>query len=776
MNEIQSLALAGLLHDIGKFRQRSGEVLPENSYDLSAYCPFLQDKGYFTHQHAAHTAEFLKTVVAKQGDRYKFIEENIGDESFENISAKHHKPTKPKEWIVAMADRIASGFEREAFEKYNNADDRQREHLKYYEVPLDNFFDEKNIFALERFSSQSIYSSKREKLTKEAYAKLYKAFLLDIQELKKRPKENFESGLDFLLKKYTSFIPSSTYGTKANIPLYDHLKTTAAFASALAKYHEDDMNVENIKDYNTQKFLLIAGDFFGIQNFIFENLPTAKAAKILRGKSAFIQIFIKVVALDICKKLELSKLSVVSDNAGKFEILAANTEQTKAQIKDIQKELNEWFLHNTFGESGIGISFVEASGLDFTSGKFQALRERLAKQIELSKYKKFNLTGQKAVFEMETKDNAHLCKTCNKRFKNDTNSDKACEFCNIFIKLGEQLAKAESIQITHDAKGTIPIYGDYYAEFKSFIDADSEIVYDITNDETFRGYTKWALRSYVATTASEEGKKIVDFENLEKQSCGGGKEGVKALMSLKGDVDNMGSFLKERNIDSFAKFNFISRLIDYFFSVKVSQMMDGKNLYTVFAGGDDFFIMGAWDEVIEIAKEIRAEFLAFVAGCELSVSMGGVMFKSSKPINYIAQLSDEALEKAKALEGKDGISFFDESVKWDDYLDDSNGMFLFEEMNRVNVEVFKLNTAFSYRLLELVEMSKRIKEDPLNNMWQSKLRYSFSRNVLEKIPKEDEKRKKDLEGFLSLLNDIIGDLPHVSKMIMSEFIYKRREL
>lgn len=757
MNEIQSLALAGLLHDIGKFRQRSGEVLPEKSYELGAYCPFLQDKGYFTHQHAAHTAEFLKTVVAKQDDKYKFIDEKIGDESFENISAKHHKPATPKEWIVAMADRIASGFEREAFEKYNNADDRQREHLKYYEVPLDNFFDEGKIFALEQFSSQSIYPNKREKLTKEAYAKLYEAFLQDMEVLKRRPKENFESGLDFLLKKYTSFIPSSTYGTKANIPLYDHLKTTAAFASALAKYHENDSELESIKSYEKEKFLLLAGDFFGIQNFIFEALPTAKAAKILRGKSAFIQIFIKVVALDICKKLGLNKFSVVSDNAGKFEILAANTEQTKAKIKEIQKELNEWFLYNTFGESGIGISYIEASGLDFTSGKFQALRERLAKQIELTKYKKFDLASQKAVFEVETKDNAHLCKTCNKRFKNNTNSDTACEFCNIFIKLGEKLAKAESIQITHDANGTIPIYGNYYAEFKSFIDVDSEIVYDITNDETFRGYTKWALKSYVKFSEYED--RVEEFEELANESCGGGKKGVKALMSLKGDVDNMGNFLKERNIDSFAKFNFVSRLIDYFFSVKVSQMMEGKNLYTIFAGGDDLFIIGAWDEVIDIAKEIRAEFMAFVAGSTLSISMGGVMFKSSKPINYIADLSEEVLEEAKALEGKDGITLFGESVKWDDYLDDLG---LYEELEKASV-----NTAFIYRLLDFIEMSKKVKYDReiTATIWKSKLNYSFNRNM-----------DKRYASLLTVADEMIEKYPKEAKMKISEFNYKKREI
>ncbi|MDQ1245550.1 MAG: CRISPR-associated protein Csm1 [Campylobacterota bacterium] len=762
MNEIESLALAGLLHDIGKFRQRSGEILPDKSYELSAYCPFLEDKGYFTHQHAAHTAEFLKGIVGKQNQK-SFVETMIGSESFENISSKHHKPSTPKEWIVAIADRVASGFEREAFEKYNNADDRQKENLKYYEVPLDNFFDESKIFALEKFSSKSIYPTKHEKLTKEVYAKLYEAFLKDIAKLQERPKANFENGLDFLLRKYTSFIPSSTYGTKANIPLYDHLKTTAAFTSALAKYHENDMELESIKSYDKEKFILIAGDFFGIQNFIFENLPTEKAAKILRGKSAFIQIFIKVVALDICKKLGLSKLSIVSDNAGKFEILAANTQETQEKLQQIQKELNEWFLTNTFGQSGIGISCVEASANDFTSGKFQELRERLAKQIELSKYKKFNLTSQKAVFEIETKDNAHLCKTCNKRFKNNTNSDTACEFCNIFIKLGEKLAKAESIQIIANTKGEVPIYKDYAVEFKSFINVDSEIVYDITNDETFRGYAKWALKSYVKF--SEHEKRVEEFAELALESCGGDSVGVKALMSLKGDVDNMGKFLSKQDektklpiIDSFAKFNFVSRLIDYFFSVKVSQMMDGKNLYTVFAGGDDFFIIGAWDEVIEIAKEIRAEFLAFVSGSELTVSMGGVMFKSSKPINYVAHLSEEALEDAKALEGKDGISIFDESVKWDDYLDDLG---LFEELENANV-----NTAFTYRLLEFVGMSKKVKYngDIASTLWKSKLNYSFNRNM-----------DKGSISLLTVVDKMIEKYPKEAKMKISEFIYKRRD-
>ncbi len=750
MNDIDQIALAGLLHDIGKFYQRTGEALPQTSYDLSAYCP-MKFGEYFTHQHSAYTAEFLKSIVAKQGDKYKFIDELIENESFENISAKHHKPSTAKEWIVAIADRVASGFEREAFEKYNTGDDRG-EKLKYYEIPLENPFDKSKVFDLAKFESNSILGLTKDKLSQSEYKNLWLEFEKDISILKTKPKENFVNGLDFLLKKYTSFIPSSTYGTKANIPLYDHLKTTASFVSALSKYHENDMKIDSIKNYNTKKFLLIAGDFFGIQQFIFDDLPTTKASKILRGKSAFIQIFIKVVALDICKKLGISKLSIVNDNAGKFEILAPNNDFTKDTLISIQKELNDWFLENTFGQSGVGISFIEVSAMDFTENRFQELRNNLAKQIELTKYQKFNLTYQKAIFDIETKDNAHLCKTCNKRFKYKSN-DESCDFCNTFISLGEKLAKAESIQITTDAQGAIKIYGNYFVEFKSFIDVNSEIVYDITNDEIFRGYSKWALKSYVQI----QDKKIVDFEELENRARKGGI-GAKALMSLKGDVDNMGDFLRNSNINSFAKFNFISRLIDYFFSVKVSQMMDGKNVYTIFAGGDDFFIIGSWDEIIELSKEIRAEFLKFVSGSTLSLSVGMVMFKHSKPINFIALLSEEALENAKALKGKNGITLFEESVKWDDYLDDLG---LMEELEKANP-----NTAFTYRLLDFIAMSKKVKfeGDIASTIWKSKLNYSFTRNM-------DKKH----EGILSTIDEMIEKYPSEAKMRISEFIYKRRD-
>jgi len=796
MNSIDYVAFAGLLHDVGKFGQRANIDIKKESIDFQMYCPQKFDGGYWTHQHSAFTVDFLKSIVGKQRE-YSEVEivPEIDGEGFESLSSKHHKPVTSKQWIVAMADRIASGFERDKFEEYNNADDRAERKEKYYETPLDNIFDENKIFELSTLNSNNINpADKRESLTREEYSNLYSDFLKDVDLLFKTSNDNIMDGMDFLLKKFTSFIPSSTYKTKANIPLYDHLKTTSAFASALAKYHENDMDIKKIKNYDTEKFLLIAGDFFGIQNFIFSNVPTAKASKILRGKSAYIQIFTKTIARDICKKLEISTLSIVSDNAGKFEILAPNSDEVLGKLEEIQKELNEWFLRETFGESGVGLSYVKACAKDFVvknrdeKGNFQKLRDKLAKEIEITKLQKFDLINQEPVFDILTKDNAHLCKICGKRFINDKKKDDHCDYCDTFIKIGEELAKSNFIQIFDGDKTGIEIFGAYkikfYNKLENIKEIENSIIFDIQNDELFRGYSKWALKSYVQTIGEGNNKKVLDFEKLAKQSCGAGKIGVKALMSLKGDVDNMGKFLtgkigntQKKRIDSFAKFNFVSRLIDYFFSVKVSEMMEENNLYTIFAGGDDLFVIGAWDEVIEFAKEVRTEFMKFVAGSDLTFSVGMEMFKSSKPINYVAEVSEEALEDAKnykeeqegSQKEKNAITLYGYTVGFEEYIVDM--LPDFEVIKRM-AEKYpdEFNTAFWYRFLEFCDMKENIETDIKNALWKSKVSYMFKRNII------DKHRDEDFTEVIKQINENIETYGASFKMVIFEQIYKNRRV
>lgn len=762
MNEINDLALAGLLHDIGKFGQRAEIELRSSIFSKQRY----------NYLHAAYSAQIMTDLFELDGTLIDY-------------SAMHHnlKETDGSDeyWIVASADRLASGFEREVFENYNQNSEFEKISKEDFKTQrLRNIFDETKEYRIAPLGVENIFPA-NSKSTENEYIKAWKALENDLGKIDKGNRHTDLVTLEYLLKKHTSFMPSSTSfkkgefaPVKANIPLYDHLKTTAIFAGVLGSKLMPREHLQNVLSYykgqksdmEQNDFYLIAGDFFGIQNFIFDNVEAKHASKTLRAKSAYIQILTKILALALCEKLELSSLCIISDSAGKFEILAPKSDKVKEQIEAFQKEINRHFKSLFFAQTGVGVSFVACGLADFIGVEdrnYQALRKKLSLSVESAKFKKFDLTNE-ADFVLdidEGLDNKSLCPLCKKRKK----EGEYCKSCQSFVTIGQKLSKDNFLAITKD-QTAIPIFGDFHIKFidDAKVYKNSVAIYDLANKNEFRGYAKWELGSYVAKDNDE----IVTFDKLAKNSVPEGlkdgkrEHGVEALMALKGDVDGMGDFIKKSSVtNSFAKFNFFSRMVDYYFSVYVPHLMATKypNTYTVFAGGDDVLIIGAWDEMIGLAKEIRSEFMRFAEGSSLTISKGMVMFKHSKPINFIAHLSEEALEKAKEMDDKDAVSLFGETVKWDDYLDDLG---LKEELENID----DIKTAFLYRLLDFVAMSKKVKyeNDILSTIWKSKLNYSFSRNM-----------DKNNQSLLTVVDKMIEEYPKEAKMHLSEFIYKRRD-
>ena len=746
MREIDEIAIAGLLHDVGKFGQRA------DIYKLKdLYKPYD-----YKYTHAAYSAQILNETVFN-------LDTTLSDDA-----AMHHNPQNDNQWIIASADRMASGFEREKFETYNAAYDKE----DFKKQRLWHLFNESKKFKIDTLNPDNLFPQNDNAITNE-YNELWIKFLSDMENIKKQGNSATDFfTIDYLLKKYTTFIPSSTSfkaggydAVKANIPLYEHSKATSIFTAVISKlYKENNLNIINYykgekSDIEQQDLLMICGDFFGIQKFIFDSVEAKYASKILRAKSAYIQLLTKAIAFFIVEELGLSYQSIISTSAGKFEILGVNSDEAKENLKQIQQKLNSFFIENYFGETGIGICSVPCALADFIiENRYKnSLRKRIDIEAEKVKFKKFDLVHVEPILNSDTSiTNATLCPLCHKRKK----EGEECSICHELVKIGEMLAKSGYLVFSKD-KGKIRLFENIWISFieepKIYEEHDIAI-FDIKNDDEFRGYAKWELASYVAT---KENKEIKTFEELAQGSCKNYEAGVSALMALKGDVDSMGKYIKDSKVtNSFARFNFFSRMVDYFFSVKASQMMKGKDLYTVFAGGDDIFVLGAWDEVIDFAKELRQEFKAFSDGSPLSLSVGMIMIKPNKPINFVAYIAEEALEKAKEIDNKkDAITLFRETVKWDDYLDDLG----------LGAELEKLkdpNTAFLYRLLELIEMSKKVKyeNDIASTMWKSKLNYTFVRN-------NETSHKK----LLNTLNEMIENYPKEAKMVLSEYIYKRRD-
>jgi len=488
--------------------------------------------------------------------------------------------------------------------------------------------------------------------------------------------------------------------------------------------------VEKIELFNEN--ILISGDFWGIQKFIFEGLTTQYAAKVLRSKSAFILIYMDLLSQYIINKFDVDKNSRISLNAGKFEILLPKDKFDEKIFMDIQEKVDNYFLTNFYGLSGVSLAYVEVSKNEFENN-YKKFREKILKEVEKIKFNKFDLNEKKAILKYDKDiNNQNLCPICNIRKK----VDEYCKICNIFVDLGKKLTYKEAFYISNKDLG---IFEEYNFKVKVFKN----------------------LKSYVPKKENTP----LTLEEIANNSCKNLETGIKALGVLKADVDGMGNFIKNSNVtENLVNFDRFSKEIDAFFSGYVTDVLRGKskykdkfkNIYTVFAGGDDLFLIGAWNEILDFARVIRNDFIDFQNNQGLTISFGIVISKPSIPIKYLAEISEEYLEKSKEVEEKDALTMFDESVKWESYLE------VFEKLEKI-FEDKEFDTVYLYRLLDICEMSKRVKfnNSIKDTMWKSKLVY---------ISKD-----KNEEDILENIYSYIEKYPQEAKLFLVEYIYKRRE-
>lgn len=589
---------------------------------------------------------------------------------------------------------------------------------------------------------------------------------------------------DTAMQCFTCNLPSP-YSNE--ISFYDFTKAVAAFAVALADEKADKEN----------PFLLIQGDFFGIQDFIFSGGSESNkgAAKILRGRSFQVSLFTELAALKILNACKLPTTSQMMNAAGKFLIVAPNTEEVKNAIKQVQTELNQWFINETYGLIGLGIAVQPAKSSEFEQANYEKLVKKLFENLEEQKLKRLDLTDTTQSVQKVEYPNG-VCKM-NSFFPAQSGKEHSI-ISEDQIKIGEMLAKKQRIivadidaEINHQYETQIlklPIFG-FKVIFTNSREDTKEFGYPVkllqiyrfwdfslpkdTNAQIWNGYARRYISAYVPF--DEEGK-IITFEDIQTKD-----EGQKALMTLKGDVDNLGTIfqkgIKPANIAKMAAF---SRQMNQFFSLWLPAYCaeNSPNMYTVFAGGDDFFLIGPWHSTQKVAYEMKQAFARYVAeNPEIHFSVGMVMSKSSIPVPRLGDLAEEALEKSKSIDkgekvstaaGKNAVTIFNRSVKWADWKQLCD---LEEEIHRL-AETYKISTSYLYSLIRLCEQAADEKNIE-STMWRSRFYYRTARYVTDKLPKEN--RNKALsEMSISLGDKGIASYKLNFAIPLTNYFYQKR--
>lgn len=873
---VYKVALAAYLHDIGKFAERAYGVRSANDVGFFPDEKFLNNNrdlyqphfnGKYTHSHSVYTAAFIDHMEKLLPKKFNKGEWGLED-SFVNLAAGHHKPKTPLQWIIAVADRVSSGFDRQEFDNYNIEADNKGISIKGYKKTRlltifeglsteskwksDKLGDYKYRYPLKELSPDNIFAvanSEAQQIDSEQaskdYRELFFNFIAALEKLSH--KENiplwFEH-FDSLFMIYASHIPAATVGyVVPDVSLYDHSRTTSAIASALYQYHKDTntMAVEAIQDYETKKFLLVSGDFYGIQDFIFtEGGSIGKSsAKLLRGRSFYVSLLSELSADMLCRELQLPMTSIILNAAGKFTILAHNTDRAKRAVKKVEDKINDWLIKNFFGQTSMGFSFVEASCNDFVNGRFANLWESLSKEINKKKFSRFDLAvyGGCVKNYLDSFDNElGICSFCGKRpaviiYKDDV----VCKICKDHIYIGEHLVKKNRLAITTinaNLKGDKllePIFSNYQLSFDVSgnlkelandgtllkywdinIPEDGNIAKDITakfingyvpkyseEDMTDEMIERLLYGSKSNKTANELFDSIKEeapkmFGSIAKIALNKVQEpkskkkfkGLEALGILKADVDNLGLLFacgmrKERL--TLSRLATMSRQMNNYFSIflpyKLKTDERFKNIYTVFAGGDDLFLIGPWNKIIEFAGFLNDSFRKYVCNNnEVTISAGMALHKPNDPVLSIAETSEHALNKAKSND-RNSITIFGATAKWDKYT----------ELEQIKTTIQNwldsamINNAMIFRLNEFIEMRRQEEEIKssgfvhLDDMeclkWRARFKYTVVRNIGKGL-KDDAKNQaiKEVEKSADWLETYKGTL----KIPLWQVIYNRR--
>lgn len=842
---VLKMAMAGLVHDIGKLAEDAMTVTDEFINDnCGLYQPFFNNT--YTHRHAVNTAAFIDQIEKLLPAQFNRASWGLND-TFINLAAGHHVPKTSMQWIIAMADRISSGWDRGNFDKeYNEAiapkDYKQTRMLPLFEKlkPTDsekqvNPIKQQYVYPLKELTPDSIFPQKKDQgvpssneKALEEYKKLFDEFIFSLEQLLHRNEsiELWFEHFDSLMLIYTSSIPAARAGKVVpDVSLYDHSRMTAALATALYVYHRDTgiMEIDDIKDYTKEKFLLIGGDFYGIQNFISSDSGATgrHRAKILRGRSFSVSLFSELAADLICREIGIPFSSIVLNAAGKFMIIAPNTPAAKEAIAKAEKRINDWLIKSFFGENSMGITQLAAKPEQFVKGQFADIRDTLNEKMAERKLKKIDLdrfggavAGYLDTFRNDI--NPPLCPYCGKRPSGEGTKDKdgdgyCCRICHDHVFLGENLVKNERIAITTadaDLKSKTnrlmePIFGYYQLMFQ---DDDSKLTqlakggqllkyWDISIDPQTgisRKVTTKFINGYVPVYHEDDmsderlfaGKKSerkkeerIDqlqlgtpktFEHIANKAMNheddnkGGFRGIEALGILMADVDQLGLLMScglAKEEMTLSRIATMSRQLNFFFCFYLPHLLKTddrfRDVYTVFAGGDDLFLIGPWNRMINLLEVLHERFAAYTCeNKELHFSAGISLQKPHAPIDKMSEAAENALDKAKQAKG-DRVTIFNETVLWSEFFSLQKIRKQFDEWLQKNM----VNSAMIYRLNDFIDMAGQEKflladfpggidlADMECLKWRALFRYSAERNIGRTIKGNENEKKRMKEEF-----------------------------
>jgi CRISPR-associated protein Csm1 len=354
----------------------------------------------------------------------------------------------------------------------------------------------------------------------------------------------------------------------------------------------------------------------------------------------------------------------------------------------------------------------------------------------------------------------------------------------VYYRIGDQQSKSADCWFMNDWTDGQPfLYANYVRKH-----GDLSVYAQRQETETLQKDRRIAKPDHTAT-----------FQGLAASSCG-----ADLIGALHMDVDDMGNLFS--SIGALAELSTKSRMLNLFFKVYLSQICKsnlgngiegtdivgknytrkGRNVSVIYAGGDDLFILGAWDETAELAFDIHKCFYQFTGGIfdtlkntnigGLGISGGLTLHHPKFPLYQMARKSGDAESVAKYESGqkikeglKNRIALF-----YADHLNDVERKGKMESVNKNDDRIMLSIDWVQFNFVKkIVEFFACYGEIDNRSLVMKKLPNSVAFNLLDITYEWHEKGQLYMPHFLWLLKKHANDFdknPNGLQFIKQHFI------
>ncbi|WP_448567848.1 type III-A CRISPR-associated protein Cas10/Csm1 [Thermus sp.] len=698
------LALAGLLHDVGKLYSRAlwGE----------------RDEGMPDRTHTAYTARFVREHAPL------FQKVGLDPEWLAQTASRHHEgwrdrpqyqPQTPEAWCVALSDTYASQEREEGGQGGSPP-----------EVPLRPPFSQLHLQGQEGgeggylpvgeggrvgLAPGALYPEARVQMGKNTYGRLVERLEDRLRAMAglSLTREALLANLALAFQEVLSLVPADTQ-SEPDVSLYDHLRLTAAIAHALWLYHGANPSVEDLRR-DGEKFLLVVGDLGGIQGHIYRisgaETGVGGIAKRLRARSLEVSLAAEAMALGLLRSLGLTPLNRILGAGGKFYLLLPNTPEAQKALEEAREAWGRWALRR-------GGSLVpHLAHLAFRGGEFRDFAEVLRRlHGELARTKLTPFPFLKTTKETQG-EALRPCAACGLRPAQKDEPGSLCGDCEREKEVGGLLPKRDRVGFFPE-EAPKPFFA--FPGLKVALEAGPKAVHVLRAEldffpwplpsevkpllghlprvghalkatgKTLEAYTAWAREEGLLEEEEGGEDRVLTFGELAALS-----EGAPYLGGLMLDADRMGEafatgFRREgRDLATPSRLAALSRTLEVFFATEVLELIRNPALYagrlgwdaleakrktqrypliySVYSGGDDLFLLGPWDVLLDFALDLEQLYSLFTQHRALTLSGGFVLAGPSLPIPELSRLLTRA-EKAAKEAGRGRLHLFGRAVPW----------------------------------------------------------------------------------------------------------------